>query len=662
MKFELQSPFKPEGDQPEAIKKLIHGIKKGYRDQTLLGVTGSGKTFTMANVIQTMQRPTLIISHNKTLAAQLATEFEDFFPKNAVNYFVSYYDYYQPEAYIAKTDTFIEKETQVNEEIERLRHASTQALLSRRDVIIVASVSAIYGLGSPEEYKNRSIKISVGQKIKQVEFLRTLVDMHYERNQIDLWRGRFRVHGDTIELFPSTSEKNIIQIRMFGDEIEKIQEVHIVSNKVAEAFTSYHIFPATHYLPKEENIDVILLQIEKDLEKRVKELKRQNKLVEAQRIEQRVHFDLEMIRETGYCNGIENYSRYFDRRTPGTPPFTLMDFFPKNFLLFIDESHMTIPQIRGMYEGDKSRKSMLVQHGFRLPAALDNRPLKFQEFDKKINQVIYTSATPAEYEKEKSKQIVEQLIRPTGLLDPDVEIKPSKGQIDDLLEQIRIRIEKKQRVLVTTLTKRMSEDLAEYLEELNIKGRYLHSEIKTLERLEILRDLRLGVFDVLVGINLLREGLDLPEVSLIAILDADKEGYLRSYTALVQVMGRAARHKEGHVIMYADKITDSMKHAINETVRRRKTQTVHNTKHGLTPQTISKEIKDTRLSGKKIDAPLFSSLDVSSVPKEEVIHIIKDLENRMELAAQNLQFEEAANLRDQITEFQRPKKKKRRKK
>jgi len=664
MPFNLQSPFKPTGDQPEAIKKIVSGLSSGFRDQTLLGVTGSGKTFTMANVIAQTQRPTLIISHNKTLAAQLASEFQDFFPNNAVHYFVSYYDYYQPEAYIPKSDTYIEKETQINMEIERLRHASTQALLSRRDVIIVASVSAIYGLGNPAEYKRASVTITKGETIKRTAFFQRLVSMRFERNQIDLWRGRFRVLGDAIEIFPSVSEKTIIRIQLFGSEIESIQEVDVVTNKTLAAFDTFQIFPATHYLADSEtqSQEEILSQIERDMHARVKEFNRQEKPLEAERIEQRVKFDLDMIRETGYCNGIENYSRYFDGRKAGEPAYTLMDYFPKDFLLFIDESHMTIPQIRGMYEGDRSRKSVLIQYGFRLPAALDNRPLRYEEFDKKIKNVVYVSATPAEYESKKSKQIVQQLIRPTGLLDPDIEIKPSKHQIDDLLVEIKKRTQKKQRVLVTTLTKRMAEDLSEYLEELAIKVRYLHSEVDTMERIEILRDLRLGTFDVLVGINLLREGLDLPEVSLVAILDADKEGYLRSFTSLLQVMGRAARHEEGHIIMYADHETASMHSAIDETRRRRVFQETYNKAHNITPRTIQKSIKESRLGGKKLDESS-GAPDLTGIPKEELPHLVADLQNQMDIAAQNLEFEKAARLRDQIkllTEAQKTKRRKKR--
>lgn len=661
MQFKLHASFKPTGDQPQAIGQLVSGLKSKFRDQTLLGVTGSGKTFTMANVIERVQRPTLIISHNKTLAAQLASEFEEFFPHNAVHYFVSYYDYYQPEAYIPRSDTYIEKETQINDEIERLRHASTQSLLSRKDVIIVASVSAIYGLGNPAEYKSRSVDIKKGDTVKRSKFLRQLVDIHYERNQIDLWRGRFRVLGDMVELFPTVSEKTIYRIHFFGDDIEKIEEADTTTNKTLASHDEISIYPATHYLPSEENLDEILAQIESDLEKRVKEFKRQDKPLEAERISQRTKFDIEMIKETGYCNGIENYSRYFDGRAPGTPPFTLIDFFPKNFLMFIDESHMTVPQIGGMYEGDRSRKSVLIDYGFRLPAALDNRPLKFREFDKKINQVIYVSATPAEYEREKSEQIVEQLIRPTGLLDPQIEVKPIKNQIDDLLEQIKQRVEKKQRVLVTTLTKRMAEDLAEYLDDLNVKVAYLHSEIDTMKRLEILRDLRLGKYDVLVGINLLREGLDLPEVSLVTILDADKEGFLRSTTSLIQTMGRAARHAEGRVIMYADTVTTSMKKAIDEVTRRRATQEMYNKQHHITPKTITKAIRESRLAGKKTEVHE-EGIDTTKIPPDEVPHLLRDLEEQMELAAQNLEFEQAARLRDQINEFtqKRTKKKSRR--
>ncbi len=647
-RFKLVSKFKPKGDQPDAIKKLVAGLKKGYRDQTLLGVTGSGKTFTMANVIAQVQRPTLVISHNKTLAAQLASEFQDFFPSNAVNYFVSYYDYYQPEAYVPRTDTYIEKETDINEEIDRLRHASTQALLSRRDTLIVASVSCIYGLGSPDEYKKVSMKLTTRQRITREVFLKKLVDMQYKRNQFDLWRGSFRVVGEVIEVFPAFSENNIYRFQFDGDTIEKISEVDSLTGKVINNLTTVDVYPATHYIAEPSDLDAILEQIRADLKERVALFEKQGKPLEAERIKQRTNFDLEMIKETGYCSGIENYSRYFDGRQPGTPPYTLMDFFPKDYLLIIDESHMTLPQIKGMYQGDRSRKTTLVDYGFRLPAALDNRPLKFEEFEQRVRQVVYASATPDEVERYKSQQIVEQLIRPTGLLDPTIEIKLTKNQIDDLIGEVQKRIKKKQRVLVTTLTKRMAEDLSDYLGDLGIKVHYLHSEQDTFERLEILRDLRMGVFDVVVGINLLREGLDLPEVSLIAILDADKEGYLRSETALIQTMGRAARHLDGHIIMYADRVTGSMRRAINETNRRRKTQERYNQEHNITPKSIVKQIKESRLSGAKIKEEKPAQLSLKDIPKEEVPHVLEDLENQMDLAAKNLEFERAAELRDQV--------------
>ncbi len=646
MKFQLTSTFKPTGDQPRAIAKLSAGLKKGFKEQTLLGVTGSGKTFTMANVIQNLQRPTLIISHNKTLAAQLASEFQDFFPKNAVNYFVSYYDYYQPEAYIPRTDTYIEKETSINEEIDRLRHASTQALLSRRDVIIVASVSCIYGLGSPAEYKRGAVTLQKGKSFSRQALLEQLVRMQFERNQIDLWRGRFRVTGETVDIFPALAEDSYYRLSFFGDKLDSIEEVDAITGKTRSSLPAVDIYPATHYLAPTDNLDKTFKKIREDLDTQVKKFTKENKPLEAERLQQRVNFDLDMIKQTGFCSGIENYSRYFDGRKPGTPPYTLMDFFPKDYLLFIDESHMTVPQIRGMYAGDRARKQTLVDYGFRLPAAYDNRPLNYPEFSKHIHQVVYVSATPDEYEKRRSQQIVEQIIRPTGLIDPTIEIRPTKHQIDDLIDEIRKNTKKGQRVLVTTLTKRMAEDLADYLEELNIKVHYLHSEIDTFERLEILRDLRLGVYDVVVGINLLREGLDLPEVSLIAILDADKEGYLRSTTALMQVMGRAARHLEGRIIMYADTITGSMKRAITETERRRKIQEQYNTKHHITPVSIRKAIKESRLAGKKTESA--HVVDVKAVPKEELPHILKDLQSQMDIAARNLEFEKAAEIRDEI--------------
>jgi len=659
MPFKLKSKFKPTGDQPQAIKKLIAGLKKGYRDQTLLGVTGSGKTFAMANVIAKTQKPTLVISHNKTLAAQLASEFQDFFPKNSVNYFVSYYDYYQPEAYIPRSDTYIEKATQMNEEIDRLRHASTQALLSRDDVIIVASVSCLYGLGSPAQYKQDVLTLKVGQEQNRDTILHALVNIQYQRNQTDLWRSRFRVSGEVLEVFPSFSENNYYRIRFWGDKIEKIQVVDSLNQSILEELKVIDIYPAKHYLAPPEMMKKALKEMRQDMETQVVRFKKENKLIEAQRLEQRTRYDMEMIKEVGYCNGIENYSRHFDGRKAGQPPNTLFSFFPKDYLLFVDESHMTLPQIRGMYFGDRSRKETLISYGFRLPSALDNRPLKFEEFDQKINQVIYVSATPQENEKFKSKQIVEQLVRPTGLLDPTIEIRPTENQVDNLLVEIKKTTAKKQRVLVTTLTKRMAEDLAEYLGELDIKVQYLHSEIDTFERLEILRELREGKYDVLVGINLLREGLDIPEVSLIAILDADKEGFLRTDTALIQTMGRAARHQEGHIIMYADSKTGSMKRAISETNRRRKYQEQYNKKHNVTPKSIIKAIKATRLAGAKAKEDKVKQLSFKDVPKEEVPHIIADLENQMAMAAQNLEFEKAAMLRDQIQELKKSPTKKR---
>ncbi|MFA6553157.1 MAG: excinuclease ABC subunit UvrB [Patescibacteria group bacterium] len=657
--FKIHSKFHPTGDQPEAIKKLVTGLKKGYRDQTLLGVTGSGKTFTVANVIQQVKKPTLVISHNKTLAAQLASELQDFFPENAVNYFVSYYDYYQPEAYIPKTDTYIEKETQLNEEIDRLRHASTQALQSRKDVIIVASVSCIYGLGSPTEYKEDVLTLTVGRQVKRDAILHALVRIHYQRNQIDLWRNKFRVLGEVIEVFPSFSENTFYRIQFDGNTIERISEIDSLTNNTVQVLKSVDIYPARHYMAPEATMKIALKEIEEDMVKQVEKFTTEGKLIEAQRIEQRTRYDLEMIKEAGYCNGIENYSRYFDRRKAGQPPYTLLDFFPQDFLLIVDESHMTLPQIRGMYFGDRSRKETLVNFGFRLPAALDNRPFNFEEFNKKRGQTIYLSATPDEYERYLSQQVVEQIIRPTGLLDPTIEVRPTEHQIDDLLNEIKITVKKKQRVLVTTLTKRLAEDLAEYLDDAGVKVHYLHSEIDTFERLEIIRDLRTGKYDVVVGINLLREGLDLPEVSLIAILDADKEGYLRSETALIQTMGRAARHLDGHIIMYADKKTGSMKRAISETLRRRKIQETYNTEHGITPKSIIKAVKDTRLAGSKMKvAAETNQLSFKDVPRDELPHIIADFKSQMELAAQNLEFEKAAILRDQIKALKKPRKRK----
>ncbi len=655
-KFKLTAKFKPTGDQPKAIKQLLDGLHKKYSAQTLLGVTGSGKTFTMANVIAQSNRPTLIISHNKTLAAQLASEFQDFFPHNAVHYFVSYYDYYQPEAYIPRSDTYIEKETQINEEIDRLRHASTTALMMRRDVIIVASVSCIYGLGNPREYAEIKLPLEIKKNYKRKEILQSLHDMRYTRNDQELKRNSYTVRGEIIEIYPSFALDKFFRLKFFGNTLEKIEEIDWLTKKTLNNFSSIEIYPATHYVAPPEKMKKVTSQIRQDLTKQLQIFKKQNKLLEGQRLEQRVSFDLEMMETVGYCNGIENYSRYFDGRLPGQPPYTLIDYFPKDYLLFIDESHITIPQIRSMYEGDKSRKQTLVEFGFRLPAAFDNRPLKFAEFTKKINQIIYVSATPNQYELNNSQQVVEQLIRPTGLLDPEIFIKPTKDQITDLIKQIKIRIKKKQRVLVTTLTKRLAEELAEHLLEMNIKTKYIHSEVDTLERIEILQSLRRGEVDVLVGINLLREGLDLPEVSLVAILDADKEGFLRSDVTLIQTIGRAARHIDGQVIMYADKITKSMQTAIEETTRRRQIQQAYNKKHHITPQSIQKKIKQTMLAGLNHQDSTVPKIDFTKLPKEEIKYLLSQLEEQMNLAAQNLEFEKAAKYRDQIEEIKNIKK------
>ncbi len=655
-KFKISAKFKPTGDQPKAIKKLVEGLGKKYPAQTLLGVTGSGKTFTMANIIAQTNRPTLIISHNKTLAAQLAGEFQDFFPHNAVHYFVSYYDYYQPEAYIPRSDTYIEKETQINEEIDRLRHASTTALMMRRDVIIVASVSCIYGLGNPVEYADIKLPLEIKKNYKRTEILRSLHDMRYERNDQELKRNSYNVRGEIIEIYPSFALDKFWRLKFFGNTLEKIEEIDWLTKKILNNFSSIEIYPATHYVAPPDKIKMVTKKIRDDLRLQLQIFKKQNKLLEAQRLEQRVGFDLEMMETVGYCNGIENYSRYFDGRLVGQPPYTLIDYFPKDFLLFIDESHMTLPQIRGMYEGDKSRKQTLVEFGFRLPAALDNRPLQYNEFTKKINQIVYVSATPSQYELTNSKQVVEQLIRPTGLIDPEIFVKPTNNQIDDLITQIKKRVQKKQRVLVTTLTKRLAEQLAEYLLEMNIKTKYLHSEVETLERIEILQSLRRGEVDVLVGINLLREGLDLPEVSLVAILDADKEGFLRSDVTLIQTMGRAARHVEGQVIMYADKITGSMQRAIEETTRRRQIQTAYNKEHHITPQSIQKKIKQSMLAGTSQKNDQITKIDFTKLPKEEIKYLLIQLEEQMNIAAQNLEFEKAAKLRDQIDEIKKSKK------
>ncbi|MBZ4666207.1 excinuclease ABC subunit UvrB [Mahella sp.] len=648
--FNLISEYKPTGDQPQAIEKLADGVKNGLKFQTMLGVTGSGKTFTMANIIQKVQKPTLVIAHNKTLAAQLCGEFKEFFPNNAVEYFVSYYDYYQPEAYIPTTDTYIEKDSAINDEIDKMRHSATSALLERRDVIVVASVSCIYGLGNPNEYASMVVSLRPGMERDRDEVLHRLIEIQYERNDIDFVRGTFRVHGDVVEIFPASSSDKAIRVEFFGDEIDRITEVDIVTGEITAELNHVAIFPASHYVTSQDTLDRAIEQIERDLVIREAEFKAQGKLLEAQRIVQRTNFDIEMMREVGYCQGIENYSRYFDGRQPGQPPYTLLDYFPEDFMIFIDESHVTLPQIRGMYAGDRSRKDTLVEYGFRLPAAYDNRPLTFEEFEAHINQIIFVSATPGPYEMEHSQQVVEQIIRPTGLVDPEVEVRPVQGQIDDLIAEIKKRVEKGQRVLVTTLTKRMAENLTDYLKELNIKVRYMHSDIATIERMQIIRDLRLGVFDVLVGINLLREGLDLPEVSLVAILDADKEGFLRSETSLIQTIGRAARNVEGKVIMYADNITGSMKRAIDETNRRRQLQIEYNQKHGITPQTIKKGIRDI-IEITKVAENREVYTAKSKLTRQEIVDIIDELERKMKEAAAAMEFEKAAEYRDQMLEL-----------
>ena len=649
--FKLASDFRLTSDQPQAVEKLAQGLERGYSEQTLVGVTGSGKTFTMANVIERIQRPTLVLSHNKTLAAQLATEFKEFFPDNAVEYFVSYYDYYQPEAYMPSTDTYIEKETDINEEIDKLRHAATRALFGRRDVIIVASVSCIYSLGSPEEYHGFAATVKKNAKFKRDSLVRRLVDMQYERNDFELTRGKFRIRGDTLEILPAY-EETALRIEFWGDEIDRITEVDPLTGELLSHHDQVDIYPAKHFVTPYDKLMAAIEDIKKELEERLEELRSQGKLLEAQRLEARTNYDIEMLQEVGYCTGVENYSRHLQRRAPGSTPWTLLDYFPSDYLMFIDESHMTLPQIRGMYHGDIARKQTLVDYGFRLSSALDNRPLNFEEFQERINQIIYVSATPKPYEYEHSQQIVEQLIRPTGLLEPAVEVKPTKGQIDDLIYQIRSRVERGERCLVTTLTKRMAEELSDYLREMEIKVHYLHSEVETLERVEILRDLRLGVYDVVVGINLLREGLDLPEVSLVAILDADKEGYLRSTEALIQTMGRAARHVNSYVIMYADTITKSMREAIEETLRRRKIQEAYNQEHGITPQGIKKAIKDITERIQAVAEPK-ATYRVTPVSREEIVRLIKELESEMRKAAKNLEFEKAAMIRDRIIELRK---------
>ena len=648
-RFKIKSDYEPTGDQPAAIAQLTEGLEKGVHEQVLLGVTGSGKTFTMANVIQNLQKPTLILSHNKTLAAQLYGEFRSFFPDNAVHYFVSYFDYYQPEAYIPRSDTYIEKDSQINEEIDRLRHAATDALLTRKDVIIVASVSCIYGIGSVDDYGSLAVKIAKGERRVRDKLLRQLTDIQYQRNDIDFYRGTFRVRGDVVDVFPA-GEELAYRLEFFGDEIDRITQIDPLTGEILANLDSLKIFPSSHYVTPQEKLKGALVKIENELDERLKYFNKHGLLLEAQRLQQRTRFDIEMLEETGFVKGIENYSRYLTDREPGEQPATLLDYFPDDYLLFVDESHMSMPQVRGMYNGDRARKAVLVEHGFRLPSALDNRPLTFTEFEKHINKVVYVSATPAEYELSRSPLPAQQVIRPTGLIDPLIEVRKIEGQIDDLLAEIKDTVAKHQRVLVTTLTKRMSEDLTDYLKELNIKVTYLHSDVDTLDRTDILRDLRLGVYDVVVGINLLREGLDLPEVSLVAILDADKEGFLRSEQALTQTVGRAARHIEGRVIMYADNITGSMKRTIDETNRRRKLQDAYNKKHGITPTGIARSIE----KGMRPDLPEEAKrarLDLKKIPKDEYGHLIRDLTGQMELASANLEFEKAAELRDIIIDI-----------
>ncbi|HSX14650.1 MAG TPA: excinuclease ABC subunit UvrB [Candidatus Saccharimonadales bacterium] len=648
--FKLKSEYKPTGDQPQAIAKLTQGLGDKLREQTLLGVTGSGKTFTMANIVANVQKPTLVLSHNKTLAAQLYGEFKEYFPENAVQYFVSYYDYYQPEAYIPRSDTYIEKDSSINEEIERLRHAATMSLLTRRDVLIVASVSCIYGLGDVEDYTAMTLELKTGQRQLRDKLLRRLTDIQYDRNDLDFTRGRFRVRGDTIEVYP-IGEETAYRLEFFGDELEHIKQVDPLTGEVLAQPDSLKIFPGSHYVTPAEKLKSAVVRIKAELAERLKQLRAAGKLLEAQRLEQRTNYDMEMLEQTGFVSGIENYSRYLSNREPGEQPATLLDYFPDDFLLFVDESHMTIPQVRGMYNGDRARKETLVEYGFRLPSALDNRPLQFAEFDQHINQIIYVSATPADHEISRSKQVVEQVIRPTGLLDPPIEVRPIAGQIDDLIAEIRATTAKSQRVLVTTLTKRMAEDLTDYLKELGIKVQYLHSEVHTLERTDILHDLRLGVYDVVVGINLLREGLDLPEVSLVAILDADKEGFLRNERALIQTIGRAARHIDGRVIMYADTTTDSMRRAIEVTDRRRQIQTDYNREHNITPEGITKALRDRMNKTEEKSEEEVRRIDFKAIPRDERKFLVKQLTDQMELASQNLQFEKAASLRDQIAEI-----------
>ena len=652
--FKLKAPYKPTGDQPQAIAELVKGFKEGNQCQTLLGVTGSGKTFTMANVIQQLQKPTLVIAHNKTLAAQLYGEFKEMFPENAVEYFVSYYDYYQPEAYVPSSDTYIAKDSAINDEIDKLRLSATMALTERRDVIIVASVSCIYGLGSPLDYQNMVISLRPGMEKDRDELISKLIEIQYNRNDMDFHRGTFRVRGDVVEVIPANAESTAIRVEFFGDEIDRIVEVDVLTGEIKGELKHAAIFPASHYVVDKENIKRAVGAIEDELEERVKEFKRQDKLLEAQRIAERTNFDVEMLKETGFCSGIENYSRHLSGLQPGQPPYTLIDYFPDDFIMMIDESHKTVPQIAGMYHGDQSRKTTLVDYGFRLPSAKDNRPLNFEEFESKVNQVLFVSATPGVYEEEHELLRAQQVIRPTGLLDPEVEVRPVEGQIDDLLGEINKEVAKKNKILITTLTKRMAEDLTDYLREVGVRVKYLHSDIDTLERTEIIRDMRMDVFDVLVGINLLREGLDIPEITLVAILDADKEGFLRSETSLIQTIGRAARNAEGHVIMYADTVTDSMRMAIEETKRRREIQMKYNEENGITPQTIKKAVRDLISISKKVDtSELQMEKDPESMSKEELEKLIESITKKMKKAAAELNFELAAELRDKLIELKK---------
>lgn len=664
--FELVSDYEPTGDQPEAIRDLTQGIKKGEKAQILLGATGTGKTFTISNVIARVNKPTLILSHNKTLAGQLYGEMKKFFPHNAVEYFVSYYDYYQPEAYVPSSDTYIEKDASINDEIDQLRHSATTSLLERNDVIVVASVSSIFGLGSPAEYQNHVVSLHVGEEIPRDRLLRELVTIQYDRNDIDFQRGRFRVRGDVVEIFPASHDENAIRVEFFGDEIDRIRQVDALTGEIVGDLQRVSIFPATHFLTSEETLKVAIPEIEADMKKQVEKFTKEGKLLEAERIQQRTTYDIEMLREVGYVNGIENYSRYMDRRKPGEPPYTLLDFFPKDFLLVVDESHQTMPQVRGMLNGDRARKKQLIDYGFRLPSALDNRPLSLQEFEQHVNQVIYMSATPGPYEEAQTDHVVQQIIRPTGLLDPTIEVRPSMGQIDDLVGEINKRIDAHERVLVTTLTKKMAEDLTDYLKDMGLRVKYLHSDIKTLERTQIIRNLRLGKFDVLIGINLLREGLDIPEVSLVAILDADKEGFLRNTRSLIQTIGRAARNAHGAVIMYADTITDSMQEAIDETKRRRMIQEAYNKKHGITPKTIIKPIQDAISAVKPVEekekqekdkSAEFTSKDFARLSAKEQEQMLTELTDQMQEAAKRLDFEQAATLRDTVMELSAQKKK-----